>query len=595
MGVTQSRTTTLPDILGARVEQQPDGLAFRFLADGTTASAVDWTYGDLARHAAVMAAELGRRGLAGRRVVLALDPGLSYIASLFGIFQIGATAVPSFPPTGKRAVPRFVSIVGDCRPDVIVADPRYRQTRHEIDAHFTDLGQTPEWLFVDDDFFDGAPQTVAATANEIDHTAHPALLQYTSGSTGEPKGVVITHDNLVSNSLVLEANMGYDPDRVGCSWLPPYHDMGLIGTIVLAVFSGWPLVLMSPVHFVQHPYRWLKAITDYKVTISVSPNFALELAAASVTDDELATLDLSTLRQVYCGAEPVLPATLDQFRHRLAPCGYSATAMIPCYGMAEATLYVSGKPDGTAVRTTWVDKAALEHGVMRSAEPGADGASEIVSCGAIAAGHELLVVDPDTRRPLDDGHVGEIWLHGTNVAAGYYDKPDQTAETFGARLAGGDEKTDGDGRTFLRTGDLGFLSDGELYVTGRIKDLIILGGRNLHPQDIELSVRQGCDAVWGVAAFSVRQDGGERLVVVVDLMRGFEPTLADVEQVREDVVAAVTREHGVAPADVYVGPAGTIRHTTSGKVQRNATREGYLQETLRRLTLADDRGALTAL
>lgn len=582
--------SSLPRTLQARAEQPPQ-LAFRFLRYGTDEDVVDWTYQDLLRHAAVVASELRARGLAeGRRVVLALDPGLPYVAALFGIFQVGATVVPSFPPTGRRMQERFVAIYQDCDPDLIIADPRYDGQGGRLDPLLAGTGgRRPEWLFVGDGFFAGRTSTNGeGSAGGAPVATDPALLQYTSGSTGRPKGVVLTHDNLVSNSLTLEHNMGFDPDRVGCSWLPPYHDMGLIGTIVLAVFSGWPLVMLSPLDFVQHPYRWLKAITDNKVTISVAPNFALDLCTGSITDDELATLDLSTLRQLYCGAEPVVKATLDEFRDRFAPAGYDENAIIPCYGMAEATLFVSGKPDGTAVKTSWLDREALEIGVVRPRPAGTSGAVEAVSCGTVAHGHEVLVVDPDTAKPLGDGSVGEIWVTGPNVTAGYFRKPEETAETYGARPAGTT-----DARAYLRTGDLGFLLDGELYVTGRIKDLIVVAGRNLYPQDIELSVRRATEEVRNVAAFSVTDGGAEELIVAVELRRGAAPTSADVDQVRERVVAAVTADHGVSPTDVYVGPAGTVRTTTSGKVQRTATRTAYRRGELKRLTLADDRGVPT--
>ncbi|MFI1797534.1 fatty acyl-AMP ligase [Streptomyces sp. NPDC020379] len=574
----------------------PRQLAFRFLPDGTDDAAVEWTYHDLAQHAATVAADLLRRELTGRRVVLALDPGLHYIAALFGIFRAGATAVPSFPPTGKRALARFVSIVEDCAPDVIVADTRLADRVAQFEAELPASVARPHWMFVDDDYL-----RRAAGSRTPDGGAHapvpadgPALLQYTSGSTGDPKGIVLTHENLVSNCRALEANMGYEPDRVGCTWLPPYHDMGLMGTIMLAVHGGWPLVLMPPAYFVQRPYRWLKAVTDHKVTISVGPNFAFDICTSSITDEELATLDLGSLRQVFCGSEPVSRATLDAFRDRFGPRGYDETSLIPCYGLAEATLYVSGKRTGSAVKTVWLDRAELENGRVRQlpaeeAEAAEDGrAARIVSCGEVAEGHEVIIVDPGERRPAEAGRVGEVWVRGPNVATGYLGKPELTAETFAARLADPEA-----GHTYLRTGDLGFLHEGELCITGRLKDLVVIAGRNLYPQDIEHSVRGSHEKLRGAAVFSVPGESGEELVVVTEFRGTARQLAGERGEVRDAVVAAVTAGHGVAPADVHFAPVGAIPMTTSGKVRRDATRKAYVQGTLKKLTPAADEPPLS--
>ncbi|NGO41430.1 fatty acyl-AMP ligase [Streptomyces ureilyticus] len=596
------RLMTLPDILRERLTEPPV-LAYRFLADGTAQSAVDWSYHDLARRAAEVAGRLG--DCAGRRVVLALDPGLPYIAALFGIFQAGAVAVPSFPPFGRKASSRFVSIIADCRPDAVIMAGHHLQS----EAMAAEPLSGVRVLTLDDADLAG-PDTAgpaAASAHRPVAADEPALIQYTSGSTGDPKGIVLTHGNLVSNCRVLEANMGADPDRLGCSWLPPYHDMGLMGTIMLSLHGGWPLVLLSPVHFVQRPYRWLKAVSDHRATISVAPNFAFDMCVDSVTDEELAALDLSTLRQLYCGSEPVFKATLDRFRDRFGPAGYDEGCVIPCYGMAEATLFVSGKPDGTPVRTRWLGRAGLEQGRVVAGAPWADDAVEVVSCGAVAEGHEVLIVDPQTLVPAPHGHVGEVWVSGPNVAHGYFQRPELTAETFGARPAdagssgtpGGRPHTagapDGPPRTAgtrtdadtpagrLRTGDLGFLHDGELYITGRIKDLIVIAGRNLYPQDIELSTLTACDWLRRAAAFSVVRPGAaaEELVVVAELAPSAVRTDGELARAAQEITTAVTADHGIAPGAIHLGPPGTVPVTTSGKVRRGAVRENYLAGKLK--------------
>ncbi|MBC9716498.1 fatty acyl-AMP ligase [Streptomyces sp. TRM66268-LWL] len=583
--------TTLPDILRERLTEPPT-LAYRFLADGTEQSAMDWSYHDLARRASQVAARLG--DCAGRRVVLALDPGLAYIAALFGIFQAGAVAVPSFPPFGRKASNRFVSIVADCRPDAVVMASHHLQSGAMAaeplsgvrvltldDADLSDQ-DGPAPAAADRDEPAVADRDEPAVAYRPAAPDEPALIQYTSGSTGDPKGIVLTHENLVSNCRALEANMGADPDRVGCSWLPPYHDMGLMGTIMLSLHGGWPLVLLSPVHFVQRPYRWLKAVSDHRATISVAPNFAFDLCADTVTDEELATLDLSTLRQLYCGSEPVFKATLDRFRDRFGPAGYDEECVIPCYGMAEATLFVSGKPDGTPVRTRWLGREGLEQGRVVAGAPWADDAVEVVSCGAVAEDHDVTIVDPKTLAPAPADRIGEVWVSGPNVAHGYFRRPDLTAAAFVAGPAG--EGGDPTPARRLRTGDLGFLQDGELYITGRIKDLIVIAGRNLYPQDIELSALTACEWLRRAAAFGVVRPGtaAEELVVVAEVTRSALHTEDELARAAREITAAVTVDHGVAPGAVHIGPPGTVAVTTSGKVRRGAVREDYLAGRLKR-------------
>jgi acyl-CoA synthetase (AMP-forming)/AMP-acid ligase II len=562
---------SLPEILQHRSEDQGDALAYRFLADGTSEKAVDWTYRDVAGHAATVAAEL--EGTTGRRVVLAVDPGLHYVAALFGCLAAGVTVVPSFPPFGRQATARFLAILGDCSPSVIIGSPWLAAEIENLADRLPPAARRARWLFVDDGFLQRPDRPLDLPVRALD----PALLQYTSGSTGDPKGIILGHDNIISNCRALQRHMGVVPGRVGCSWLPPYHDMGLMGTIMLALHGGWPLVMLSPIHFVQQPHRWLRAITDHGVTISVAPNFALDLCVDAITDEEIQTLDLSTLRQLYCGAEPVLKTTLDRFRDRFAACGYRESALIPCYGMAEATLFVSGKPDGTLPRTVWLDKAALEQGSVRTAAPGTAHATEMMSCGAVAHDHEVLIVDPRTLRPAPLGAVGEIWVSGPSVAGGYFDRPELDG-TFSARGPGADQ---GDGH--LRTGDLGFLLDGELFVTGRLKDLVVIAGRNLFPQDIEVSALGAHADLRRTAAFSVRPDGREeRLVIVAEFRRADARTEAHLAEVREAVIAAVTTDHAVCPAAVHLGPPGTVPTTTSGKVRRTATRQAYEQGTLKK-------------
>ncbi len=539
---------TIVEVLCAR--SSSNDLAYIFLADGTAASESRWTYADTASRAEAFAAWLTSRGVhRGSRVVLAVNPSLDYIAALFGIMMLGAVPVPCFPPLRPKELDRFQAIVLDCAPHAIVIDAMYDFQIDTLQRRLALVDVYPSICFVDD--LDAAVDAIpVATCSAGDL----ALIQYTSGSTGSPKGVCITHDNLISNCEVLARSMGPDPNRVGFSWLPPYHDMGLMGTIILSLHHGWPLVLMSPMHFMQQPRRWLEAITEYGVSITVGPNFSLD-AAAEALDDDAEGLDLSTVREFYCGAEPISANTFSRFEECAAPVGFDATALIPCYGMAEATLFVAGK----------------RRGLRYNAARAADGV--VVSCGEVDSQHIVRIVDPDSECRVPDGEIGEIWVCGRSVAAGYYHQDALTREVFHARL-------DGEDGNFLRTGDLGFLLDGELFVTGRIKDLIIVNGRNIYPQDVEASVLRADRSLRRAAAFSVPGDGTERLAIVAEAVsRDISPD--DHARLEEAVRCSVTSEFGVGP-DVVIRPRGAVPTTTSGKVRRQEAKQIFLTDAARR-------------
>jgi acyl-CoA synthetase (AMP-forming)/AMP-acid ligase II len=529
-----------------RAKSSSDALAYVFLADGTSTSEHRWTFADTARNASGFAAHLADRGIgAGSRVMLAMNPGLEYIAALYGIMLLGGIPVPCFPPLRSKDLERFRAVAVDCSPDGIVIDAMYS---HQIDALrelLRPFDLEPVVIYAEDVNADTGNVKTASPAPE-----DLALIQYTSGSTGSPKGVCLTHDNLVSNCQALDRSMGTDPDRVGLSWLPPYHDMGLMGTIVLSMYHGWPLVLMSPMHFIQEPRRWLEAINDYRVSITVGPNFSLDLCADAARDGGFADLDLSTVKELYCGAEPISVATLARFVKTSAPTGFDARSLIPCYGMAEATLFVAGKRAGSRYRTAEVD------------------GRPVVSCGEIDREHTVRIVDPAGRQPLPDGTVGEIWVSGRSVAAGYYNRHHLTREVFGGRLSG-------DERSYLRTGDLGFVESGELYVTGRIKDLIIFSGRNIYPQDVETAVLRADSTVRGAVAFAADD---ERLVVVAETTKAASaqsyPTMV------ANIRSSVTSEFGVGP-DIHICGARSIPTTTSGKVRRQEARRMLLENELR--------------
>ncbi len=544
---------SMVDVLSAR--SASEALAYVFLADGTSESEIRWTFADTVKNSRAFASHLSDRGIgAGDRVVLALNPGLEYIAALYGIMQLGAIPVPCFPPLRPKELDRFHAITVDCSPEAIVIDEMYREQMVSLRGRLESSDLDPVVVYAehgaggstDVDPVSGAPGDLA-------------LIQYTSGSTGSPKGVCLTHDNLVSNCEALGRNMGPDRDRVGLSWLPPYHDMGLMGTILVSMFQGVPLVLMSPMHFVQAPRRWLEAITDYRVTITVGPNFSLDLCSSALKDEEAEDLDLSTIQRLYCGAEPISAETLARFEEATAPLGFDPNALIPCYGMAETTLYVAGKRSDRKYRTDCPP------------EPSGTGRA-VVSCGEVDTEHTVRIVDPTTLRSVDDGVVGEIWVSGRSVAAGYYNRPELTREVFHARLAGEQGE-------YLRTGDLGFMRAGELFVTGRIKDLVIVNGRNIYPHDVEAAVVHADPAFRIAVAFSIPDDSSEQLCVVAEVGHRELSTELYAEMV-EAIRSSVTAEFGIAPR-VHLCPRRTIPTTTSGKVRRQEARRMFLANELR--------------
>ena len=533
-------------LLRERAAAEPSRPLYTFLRDGEEEAGV-LTVGELDRRARGIAAALGTTSAPGDRALLLFPAGLDFIAAFFGCLYAGVIAVPAYPPHPRRDNPRLASIARSARPRAVLTTGDLLASTAALGARMPELAAA-RWLAADElpgiDPGPDAPELALGPET-------PAFLQYTSGSTAAPKGVIVTHGNLLANEEMIREAFGQDRASVVVGWLPLYHDMGLIGNVLQPLCSGGSCVLMAPVAFLQRPRRWLEAIGRYRATTSGGPNFAYELSVQKIGPEDREGLDLSTWRLAYNGAEPVRAETLDRFAEAFAPCGFARRAFYPCYGLAEATLFVAGPRRGKEART-------------RPAVDGGPGARPLVGCGAAWGGQRIAVVDPETSRELPPGRVGEIWVAGPSVAAGYWELPEESAATFGAALAGDPE------RCYLRTGDLGFAADGELYVTGRLKDLIILRGRNHYPQDLELTaershpaLRPGCGA-----AFSVDVDGEERLVVVHEVDR----RAADPEAIVEAVRRAVAGEHEVSIHEVVLLRPGGVPKTSSGKIQRRACR-----------------------
>jgi acyl-CoA synthetase (AMP-forming)/AMP-acid ligase II len=560
---------TLVDLLRHRADQRPEQLAYRFLTDGESREE-SCTYSELDREARRIAARLSAAGLRGERALLLFPPGLPYISAFMGCLYAGVTAVPAYPPRSPRGLPRLQAILSDAGIDVALTTAALLSMARPLLEQTDDI-QGLTLLATDE------PEAAA----ELDWRGPQlgseslAFLQYTSGSTRSARGVMLTHGHLLHNLGVMHEWFRDTSDNLAVSWLPPYHDMGLIGSILEPLYGGFPAVLMSPLHFVERPHRWLKAISRYRATASAAPNSAYEMCARRVTPEQLAELDLSSWRVAVNGAEPVRAETLDRFAGVFAERGFRPETLRPCYGLAEATLLVSGDPAGSAIERAAVTRAELH--ANRAVEPGAGSDAQVlVACGRALGGQRLTIVDAASSVPLPAREVGEIWLSGPSVALGYWGRPEETEAVFRARLSG-DPST-----PYLRTGDLGFQDHaGRLFVTGRLKDLIIIGGRNHYPQDIELAMegshpglRPGC-----AAAFAIPEDGDgqERLVVVQEVESGAG---VDAEAVAGACREALMEECDVELHGLVLIRPRTIPKTSSGKIQRFACREAFLAGTL---------------
>ncbi|HJX27017.1 MAG TPA: AMP-binding protein, partial [Thermoanaerobaculia bacterium] len=552
--------TTIPQTLSTRAAIEGDRLAYAFLAQGEIEARL--TYAELDARARALGGALQEAGAAGERVALLFPPGLDFIVAFFGCLYAGAVAVPALPPRRRGGDPRLQAIFRDARPRVALTSADRLESLESAAAGIPEL-RAALWMT--------PPAEGAADWREPEPDPEAlAFLQYTSGSTATPKGVMVSHGNLLHNEELIRRTFAQSSDSVVLGWLPLHHDMGLIGTVLQPLHVGAPCYLMSPGAFLQRPASWLEAIGRFRATTSGGPNFAYELCLRKVSDTERASLDLSSWQVAFNGAEPVRAETLRRFAEAFAPCGFRAEAFRPCYGLAEATLLVSGWREG-GPRTIAVDAAALEEHRIEHRATEAAGARqrELVGCGE--ALQTVLIVDPESGLPCPAGRVGEVWVAGPSVARGYWEKPEETAATFGACLA--DDA--GAGGPFLRTGDLGFLSGGELFLTGRTKDLVILRGRNHYPQDLELTaagshadLRPG-----GGAAFSVDLEGEERLVLAHEVTRHAR---AGIEEIAAAVRRAVAAEHGVSVAEVVLLRPETLPRTSSGKVRRLACRDAWL-------------------
>jgi amino acid adenylation domain-containing protein/non-ribosomal peptide synthase protein (TIGR01720 family) len=573
---TPIKNFSLVQLLQWRAASEPGRLAYRYLSDGEAEETLI-TYAELDQHARAIAARLQEMGASGERALLLYPTGLDYIKAFFGCLYAGVIAVPAYPPRLNRNALRLQAMAKDASATFALTNRALLSKMEAVTGQMPELSRL-SWLATD---------TVAGSLAGAWREVRPggeslAYLQYTSGSTATPKGVMITHGNLLHNSAGIHEGFAHSPASRSLTWLPHFHDMGLVDGIIQPLYGGFPATLMSPAAFLQRPLRWLETITRLGITHTGGPNFAYELCVRRVGAEQRAKLDLSTWRVAYNGAEPVRYETLRRFAEEFQECGFRWESFYPAYGLAEATLKVTGGRSASAPVTLKVRTDALEQNTVVEAGPLKENTRMLVGSGHAGPETRVLIVDTQALRPCAVGDVGEIWVSGPGVAAGYWNRPEETAHVFGARLNETDEAEFSQAGAYLRTGDLGFMRDGELFVTGRLKDLIIIRGRNLYPQDLELAVEESHASfrAGGGAAFAVEVGGEERLVIVQELeARQKADATSLVELIRE----TLAEEFEVQPYAILLVKAGSVPKTSSGKIQRNSCKSMFLAQEFKAL------------
>jgi len=562
--------TSLVDILRYRAKAQPNQLAYRYLVDGEYDEVVI-TYEELDRRARSIAALLQSSAKPGDRALLIFPAGVDFIAAFFGCLYAKVLAVPVYPPHPARLEKNLsiiLRVAADAKPTVALLPSSLHEvikSRKEIADQFGNI----KLLATDTDDINDLKdewQQPQIKRNDL------AFLQYTSGSTSAPRGVIISHGNLLHNLDLIGKCFGVSGESHAVSWLPPYHDMGLISGILQPLYSGFPITLIPHMMFLQRPFRWLQTISRYHATISGGPNFAYDLCIKKIKSEQKELLDLSSWEVAFNGAEPVYHKTLDQFADYFAARGFHRKAFLPCYGLAESTLMVTGANKNSTPLVQHLMNSELAQNQVIITPEIAGHTRALVSCGQNISDLDIRIVNLETLTSCNEDEVGEIWVRGSSVACGYWNKPSETKFTFGARL------TNGTKETFLRTGDLGFLHEGDLYITGRIKNLIISEGKNHYPHDIEKTIEESHPAIrqTGSAVFSIYKPGAENLIVIVEIDY---KVIANSDEVIKAIRQAVSMNHGLHVNDIVLTNHGGIPKTTSGKIKHFLCKEYYLAGT----------------
>jgi long-chain fatty acid adenylyltransferase FadD28 len=574
--------SSIPDVLRERASIQPNDTAFTFVDYEQ-----DWagvfesiTWSEVYRRTLNIAHELEHCASSGDRAVILAPQGLDYITAFLGTLQAGLIAVPLSPPMGGAHDERVHSVLHDTSPSVLLT----------TSSAVSDVAK-----YVQSQHGEVSPSVIEVDSLNMEHRRKAAIrcgsrpsiayLQYTSGSTRRPAGVMISHKNLLANfhqiisDYFLEYGKVAPPDLTLVSWLPFYHDMGLVLGVCAPVLGGFRTVLTNPVSFLQRPARWMQLLANSSHAFSAAPNFAFELAARKTSDEDMAGLDLSDVLVILSGSERVHPATLRRFNEQFGRFNLPDTAIRPSYGLAEATVYAATR---TPARPTEIVHFESDKLAAGSAECCATGSGTPLVSYGVPQSQTIRIVDPETSVECPPGRVGEIWVHGGNVAAGYWQRPHETENTFGGRLVGPSAGTPEE--PWLRSGDSGFFFDGELYIIGRMKDLLIVYGRNHSPDDIEATIQE--ITLGRCAAIAVPDEGTEKLVVIIEIKKrgnSDEDAMDNLEAVKREVTSAISNSHGLAVADLILVAPGSIPITTSGKIKRATCVERYRQDQFARL------------
>jgi acyl-CoA synthetase (AMP-forming)/AMP-acid ligase II len=571
--VTNPPFLTLVDLLRQRAQQQFNEIAYTFLPKGEIEiNEIKITYGQLEQKAKAIAHRLQSLGCSGKRALLLYPSGLDFIVAFFGCLYAGVIAVPAYPPTKRVQTLSRLEVIANDSDSVIALTSR--QAFKSLNDRWSDNAKLSslEVLITDE-----IEENLAVNWQLPDITSNDlAFLQYTSGSTGTPKGVMVSHGNIIYNQQMIELGFQHDKTTVFVGWLPLFHDMGLIGNVLQPLYLGTSCVLMPPEAFLQKPIRWLKAISHYRATTSGGPNFAYDVCVNRISFEQKEILNFSSWRVAFNGSEPVRAESLQRFFEAFAECGFRLEAFYPCYGMAETTLFVSGGIPGLKPTLKYLQAKDLEQNRIAPLEQPQQDSRTLVSCGRTILEQDIIIVEPNSQKQCSSKEVGEIWVAGKNVTKGYWNKPKKTEQTFQAYLADTKEGP------FLRTGDIGFIKDGELYVTGRLKDIIIVRGQNHYPQDIETTVQNSHPALLinSGAAFAVEIKNAERLIIVQEVVRSYVRKLSikeiDINEIVISIKQAVTKEHELQVYSVILLKPGSLPKTSSGKIMRYACKRDFL-------------------
>ena len=572
VNTTELQPSTLVELLRQRATEQTNQHGYTFLLDGKKESE-PLTYGELDRQARAIAALLQQNQAQGERALLLYPQGLEVIAAFCGCLYAGVIAIPVPPPESgrlKRTLPRLRSIVKDAQASLVLTTAGILELVENVRDEFPEF-ESMQWI-------DTAQVDLALAEKWQDPKVDKdqlAYLQYTSGSTSTPKGVMLSHFNLMHHCKYLQQACGYDADSVSITWMPYFHDYGLVEGMMVPLYNGTPCYVMSPFSFIKRPLQWLRNISKYRGTHSQAPNFAYDLCIRRIKPKQIAELDLSSWQAAGNAAEPINPKVMSEFVETFSPCGFRWEAFAPSYGLAENTLLATTTPRDTKPVLLPIKTSAIEQNKVVVADSAQeDGVRIVPGCGQKVCDMKIAIVNPNTMTRCADDEVGEVWLSDPSVAQGYWKRPDVTKETFCAYLQDTNEGP------FLRTGDLGFLNKGELFITGRIKDLIIIRGTNHYPQDLEWSVQQLHPALrpdYG-AAFSIQDRGEEKLVIVQEVERRTENL--DTDKLIADIRQEIAEQHEIQVYAVVLGKPGNILKTASGKIQRRACRDKFLAGTL---------------